>query len=563
MKKNYGYRRLYLFLDKKNKWSLFFITFLMFVSSALELASIGLLVPVMGIIVEPKDFDKEKYFLLNKLEPQELIWFTILIIVISYCVRFVIAYRQVIFTNNVGNFLATKLLAKTLSFSYYFFSSTGPSNAITTIQNRTASIIHETLFPFVNLIQALLTLTFIVTGMLIINFYIASIILSAVFICYITPYFIIRKKIEIVGNYINLLTTNLLKELNDMLSIFREIKIYRIAHIFVKRYSDEDQQNRKSHGLVFLFGIIPKFITEPVIFVLILYMTYISTLSATSDLFLFPQLVAIVVGLQKSLPQVQQLYTSITLLKAGFPQLEKVIYYLDNIDDNKTTHLTKVSSDFDVAFQNISYNFPNQKKIINGISLTILPGEKICIMGESGSGKSTLLNLILGMIKPKQGKIFVSKKRDNVAKNAEKIAFVGQDPFLISSSIKNNILLFSEDEKAYDVERMKKCYYASCLDLVFNNYEEGISQNVNERGENFSGGQKQRINIARCLYRNSDIIIFDEATSALDNSTTKKLISRIKGHYPQTSMIFVTHDETVTSSFDKTYTLKQGKIYEN
>ena len=157
----------------------------MFLSSVLELASIGLLVPVMGIIVEPDNFNKEKFEILNKFESEQLIWLTILVIIVSYCMRFLIAYKQVTFTNQMGNFFATKILGKTLSFSYYYFSSIGPSNAITTIQNRTSSIIHETVFPFVNLIQASLTLIFIITGMLIINFYVASIILSAVFFCYV------------------------------------------------------------------------------------------------------------------------------------------------------------------------------------------------------------------------------------------------------------------------------------------------------------------------------------------------------------------------------------------
>ena len=162
--------------------------------------------------------------------------------------------------------------------------------------------------------------------------------------------------------------------------------------------------------------------------------------------------------------------------------------------------------------------------------MTINKNEHVGLVGESGSGKTTLTDLIIGLIKPTSGKIYIDSeelKDENVLDWQKNIGFVPQNIFLDNSTIIENIA-YGVKKENIDVKRVREVVKQSNLNSFLNTVEDDIYSRVGENGILLSGGQKQRLGIARALYTNPDILIFDEATSSLDANNRTRNIKRNK-----------------------------------
>ena len=153
-------------------------------------------------------------------------------------------------------------------------------------------------------------------------------------------------------------------------------------------------------------------------------------------------------------------------------------------------------------------------------------------MGKSGAGKTTLINLLLGLLKPSQGKII---------NNFLNPSFVSQSPYLLDDSIKNNIAL-GVDENKIDLNFVNTCLEKVQLKEFVNSQEKGIDTIIGEKGARISGGELQRLALARALYRKPDIIILDEPTSSLDKITEQNILEILSLLSKECSVIIVTHN---------------------
>src|SRR5690606_24107912 len=193
----------------------------------------------------------------------------------------------------------------------------------------------------------------------------------------------------------------------------------------------------------------------------------------------------------------------------------------------------------------VSFKYEDDQ-IINKLSTTFKKGEITAILGASGKGKTTLIRLLLGLLKPNNGRIFITNETDNYeldTVHVENFSYVPQGNTLLSGTIRSNITLGID---GITDEKLREILYISCAEFVID-LPDGIDTLVGESGLGLSEGQAQRIAIARAILRDRDIWLFDEATSAIDQETTKIFLERIKYLIKDKIVIFVTHDSTVAS----------------
>ena len=176
----------------------------------------------------------------------------------------------------------------------------------------------------------------------------------------------------------------------------------------------------------------------------------------------------------------------------------------------------------------------------------------IGISGETGSGKSTALNLILGLINPVKGNIFIDDK--NLLKVKQEwqsiIGFVPQSVYLLDESIAKNIA-FGINEEKINFEKIKKIIQDLNLNDLINDSEFGLETLVGERGVRISGGQLQRIGIARALYKDPDILVLDEITSSLDDETEDKIMRLIENLKGKKTIIIISHKKRCLENCDQ------------
>lgn len=209
-----------------------------------------------------------------------------------------------------------------------------------------------------------------------------------------------------------------------------------------------------------------------------------------------------------------------------------------------------------LELRNIDFSYSGHAPIFQNANFRFEAGNTYAIIGPSGAGKSTLADLLLGLVDPQRGGIWVNDECLDVHTLRKQILLVEQQPRIFSTTLRDN-LLFGEvasDEALWDALEL--------VDLASNvrSIPNGLDSELSYQGENFSGGQRQRIGVARAILRRPEVLVLDEATSALDSSSREILLTNISLRMKQGILIYITHDPEVVARADFVFDLGCNEI---
>lgn len=219
------------------------------------------------------------------------------------------------------------------------------------------------------------------------------------------------------------------------------------------------------------------------------------------------------------------------------------------------------------SFNQINHQYPGKNHLaLENISLTINKGDFLGVVGKTGSGKSTLLQIITRQLEPSNGEL----KLDGIHLNdfdlvdyRNHIAYVPQDVFLFSETIRENILFGLVDDKMSPEKIQEKLSQAIQLAHLTEDLEQlpnGIETIIGERGVSLSGGQKQRLSLARALMRDAEILILDDCLSAVDAHTEKVIIEHLRSYAKGKTVVMSTHRIAAITQATKILVLTEGKL---
>ncbi len=195
----------------------------------------------------------------------------------------------------------------------------------------------------------------------------------------------------------------------------------------------------------------------------------------------------------------------------------------------------------ELKIANVTFKYPDgDRNIVNDISMTIHPGEKVALLGPSGTGKSTFLKLLVGDLIPNDGQILANGKDVSSLQKVRSSLFgiLDQQPYLFDTTVMNNVRLGNTN--ATDDE-IKDAIAAVGLKDLIESLPDQYNTEVQETGKRFSGGERQRLSLARILLQDAPIIILDEPTVSLDPITEKKLLDQVFDLLHNKTIIWVTH----------------------
>jgi ATP-binding cassette subfamily B multidrug efflux pump len=266
--------------------------------------------------------------------------------------------------------------------------------------------------------------------------------------------------------------------------------------------------------------------------------------------------------------EISSLFENIGTVADGMKTLSNPIEVADKPNAN-TLNVSQGA----IEFNNVHFNYgkaaneTTRSPVMNGLNLTIKPGEKIGLVGRSGAGKSTLVNLLLRFYDTDSGSIKIDGQNiTDVSQESLRryIAMVTQDTSLLHRSVKDNILYGRPD--ATQAEMINATKQAKALefinDLVDSKGNKGFDAQVGERGVTLSGGQRQRIAIARVLLKNAPILILDEATSALDSEVEAAIQASLDDLMTGKTVIAIAHRLSTIAQMDRLIVLDDGGVVE-
>ncbi|MEH1854621.1 MAG: ABC transporter ATP-binding protein [Nostoc sp.] len=248
--------------------------------------------------------------------------------------------------------------------------------------------------------------------------------------------------------------------------------------------------------------------------------------------------------------------------EVSIDRLESILSVTPKIKDAADAiHLPVAELKGELTAKNLTYNYPGSTTpALANVNFTIAAGETVAIVGSIGSGKSTLANALPRLLDIESGQLFLDGMditKIALADLRGAIAYVPQDSFLFSTTIKNNIRYgdpVSEQEQVESVAKLAQ------IESEIYNFPQKYETIVGERGITLSGGQRQRTALARAMLVNAPVLILDDALSSVDNQTATQILKNLSDGTERKTVIFITHQLSAAAVADRIFVMEKGKI---
>lgn len=251
--------------------------------------------------------------------------------------------------------------------------------------------------------------------------------------------------------------------------------------------------------------------------------------------------------------------------EVSIDRVESITQAEPKIKNNQNAIVLK-EEDFkgEITARHLTYTYPGaHTPALYDLNFTIKPGSTVAIVGSIGSGKSTLANAIPRLLNIEMGELFLDDcdvTKLEIATLRKAIAYVPQDSFLFSTTIKNNIRY---SEPLIETNEVIQAAQQAQIHPEILNFPQEYETLVGERGITLSGGQRQRTSLARALLANAKVLILDDALSSVDNETATRILDSLSSTKDKKTVIFISHQLSAAASCDRILVMDQGKIVQN
>lgn len=368
-----------------------------------------------------------------------------------------------------------------------------------------------------------------------------------------------KKKLIEKGEKNEVAQAEILKWLNQSVNNIKLTKIMHKERFFSMHFDEAFNKYLKATMSYQFISVLPRYIIETFVIFTLILLVLLGLELEYSPRDIFYLISAMAFAAFKIMPSVSRIIGINNSIKFYYPMFCTLYGELICCKQNLIKKDQRGDGNVDINFkskiniENISFSYSQSSNLIlNNFSATIIQGTMVGILGKSGSGKTTLIDILLGLLSPSNGNIFVDGRNIaySISKWQSKIAYVPQNVMLIDGSIYDNILL-GEEKNEKNLLKVKDVLQKVDLLEYIDKQALGIETVVGENGACISGGQRQRIGIARALFQNKEVFILDEITSALDIETEKNIMKTLGKLKLDRTIISVTHSRNNMEFYDQ------------
>lgn len=569
-------KKIFSVFNAREQLKLLGILFLIFIGALLEAMGVSSILPIVALISNDTFLDKyqgarEIFSYFGLITHKEILASSVLALMAFFALKSYYMFRltqmQVRFTARKQTYYSGALFNLYLSKPYLYHVEKNSAELIRNINSNIPNFFAGMLNSAFMVITELLVIVTIYIALMMIDPFIAIIVfgvLGSVIYLLIRG---VRIQLAFLGRGLQTSSLEVNKSLLQGLGSVKETKVMGkeeyFAQIFEKYFKIQtDIQSKYS-----ILGQLPRFTIENVVMIGLLSVVLYKVLVGDSMSDVIPVFSAVAVSAFRVMPSANRLTGQINGLRYMEPLLDTIytdlIYIKEHVDRQNILQPEPIKLRFreQIKLSNIYFKYPQgNAPILNGVSFEIPQGAFVGIVGASGAGKTTLVDIILGLLEPQHGAVYIDDKNivENIRGWRDLLAYVPQNIYLVDGTIRENIALGEAKDKISD-EAMERVLKMADLQDFVNELPNKIHTMVGEHGVKLSGGQRQRIGIARALYRNPQVLIVDEATSALDNETEKHIMDTVLKLKGQITIIAIAHRLTTLERCDFKVELESGQ----
>ena len=385
-------------------------------------------------------------------------------------------------------------------------------------------------------------------------------------------YYLYKNTLKARGKILQEQLGKKIKNINQSLGAIKETKILNRENLFLNIFLKLNDKVEKMIFFSYLISSSPRLFLEVMALFTVAVISSILIFIGRSPETILPLISLLSVSAVRFIPALNVITSSLTTIRFQKPSFDLVVDEIEKLNlteysdvQNKQFYNNK-NEDFslrnNILIKDISFSYESGKRTeINDITINIKKGTSVGLIGRSGSGKSTLVDIILGLLEPNKGGIYVDDKNINILKSYwhKQIGYIPQDIYLLDDTIRNNITFGLQEDKINE-KFLSEAIKVSQLENFVKLLPDKLNTIVGNRGVRISGGEKQRIGIARALYNKPKVMILDEATSSLDLDNENKILEEINENKDDKTLIIISHRNNTVKYCDLIYVIEQGNI---
>lgn len=459
--------------------------------------------------------------------------------------------------------VSSRLLSRYLHQPYEFFLMRN----ISILSKNVLSEVDQLLFELIQPLSQLIAQGAVVLAMALLIFFYdpltAVCIIAALGLLYGIIYSLVRTRLTHIGMERQIANGQRYQACNEALGGIKDVKITHSAEAYQKQFNGASRLFSRHMATNDTLSQSPLYLVEATGYSMLILVALVLLLRSNDIAHVLPALGLYGFAAYRMLPAAQIMYRGFAKLRVSSAALRSIHHDLALTEEKQPLANASLVPSREIRLEEISFAYPTapDKLVLNSVDLRIPANTSIGIVGRSGTGKSTLMDLLLGLLKPKAGRLSVDGipiDASNLAAWQCAIGYVPQHIFLANASVAENIA-FGLSREEIDMEAVERAARAAqAHNFITNELPQGYETSVGDRGTRLSGGQRQRIGIARALYRDPPVLFLDEATSALDAQTEKELNFAIQQLSTNKTIIIITHKESSLADCEYVFSVEKA-----